>query len=143
MVDQNIDEPFGLCIFLALRDAERHRRHREHADQLPAPERELRHRAPREPGVAGALHDVVAGTHQGTATEGEDDTEGMVRPQAAERQPRQVEIQGWPRQLGRRVHADQHADDAPYARRQQEQSHDVVVVVFGTCHRGLCLEELS
>src|SRR4029079_18471467 len=74
----DVDEPFGLGVFLALRDAERHRRHRQDAPELPSPEREIGERGKRKARVAGALNDVVASTYQRGATEREDDTEGMV-----------------------------------------------------------------
>ena len=133
--DQHVDEPFRLGVFLALRDAEGHRRHREDARQLPAPERERREPAEREPRVAGALHDVVAGAHQRRAAEREDDAEGVVGADAAERQPGDVEVQRRPRHLRGGEHADRHADDAPDGRGQQEQADDVVVVGFFIGHR--------
>ena len=44
----------------------------------------LRERAEREPRVAGALHDVVAGAHQRRAAEREDHAERVVGADAAE-----------------------------------------------------------
>src|SRR5690242_20152212 len=91
--DGDVDEPFGLRVFLALRDAERHRRHREDAPELPSPEREIGERGKRKARVARALNDVVARPNQRGATEREDDAEGMVRTNAAEGQPRHAEIE--------------------------------------------------
>ena len=88
---------------------------------LPAPEREQRELAERQAHVPGALHDVVAGAHQRRAAKREDDAEGVVGADAAEREPGDVEVQRRPRQLRGREHADGHADDAPDGRGHQEQ----------------------
>ncbi len=128
--DQDVDRPFRLRVLLALRDAEGHRRHREQAGELPAVEREVGKRREREPRVPGALHDVVARAHQRGAAEREDHPERVVGADPAEREPGHVEIERRPGELGRRVDADRHADDAPDRGAQQEQADDLVVVGF-------------
>ena len=99
-----------------------------------APEREGREPAEREPRVAGALHDVVAGAHQRRAAEREDHAERVVGANAAEGQPRHAEIERRPRHLGGGEHADRHADDAPDRGGEQEQPYDLVVVGFSVGH---------
>jgi hypothetical protein len=111
--DQNVDEPLGLGVFLALRDAERNRRHGEKTRGLPAPEREQRELAEREANMPGALHDVIAGAHQRRAAKREDDAEGVVGADAAEREPGRIEVQCGPRELRGGEHADRHSRRRP------------------------------
>jgi len=56
----------------------------QHDHQLPAPEGKGGQLRQEELGLAGALHHVVAGGKQHTATEGEDHGVGVQRTQAPE-----------------------------------------------------------
>jgi len=102
---------------------------------LPAPEREQRELAEREANMPRALHDVIAGAHQRRATKREDDAEGVVGANAAEREPGNIEVQYGPRELRSCEHADGHADDTPDGRSHQEHSDHVVIVRFFCGHR--------
>jgi hypothetical protein len=57
--DQQVDGPFELGVFLALRNTERQRDCRQHNHQLPTPKRECGQPIRKQPHVAGTLNDVV------------------------------------------------------------------------------------
>src|SRR5690606_18997520 len=101
---------------------------------LPTPEREAREAPERETRVPGPLHNVVARAHQRRAAERENDAERVCRPEAAEGEPRNVEVQRGPCQLRRDEHAIRHRDDAPHRRGEKEETDDVVVVGLGLRH---------
>ena len=126
--DEQVDGPLQLRVLLALGDAQGQRHRGEHDHQLPAPEGERGQLVAEQPHPAGALHDVVGGGEQGAAAEGEDDRVGVQRAQPAEGQPRQVEVERRPEQLGGDQHAHRHADDAPDHGHHGELPDDLVVV---------------
>ena len=80
-----------------------------------------------QPDLAGALDDVVRRREQRAAAEREDHRVRVQRPQPAVGQPRDVEVELGPQQLGGDDHADQHAHDAPDDRHDGELAHHLVV----------------
>ena len=126
--DQDVDGPLELGVFLAAGPAHRQRDRREQDHQLPAPEGEGCKAVREQPDMAGPLHDVVRGGEDRAAPEGEDDGVGVQRAQAAEGEPRQVEVQGREQQLGGDDDAHQHADHPPDHGHQRELPDDLVVV---------------
>ena len=134
--DHQVDEPLRLRVLFALRDAERHRRHRQQHRELPAPEREARQAAECQPHMTGALDHVVTSAHQRRAAEREDHAEGVIGADAAVGQPGDVEVERRPGELRRREHAREHARNAPDRRRHQEQADNVIVVGFSRLGRG-------
>ena len=126
---RDVDRPDQLGVFLAARKAQRERDRRRDDDELPAPEMQLREKVARQPGLHQALRRVVdAGEHH-VADEGEDDRVGVQRPQPAEGQPRQVEVDPPEVELTGDQNADEHAHDAPEDGGEQELADDLVVVV--------------
>ncbi len=85
--------PFRLGIFLALRDAEQIAGAGDHDEEIVAEHDEPGREIAGEARAAGALHDIERGREQHIAAEGEDHRRGMQRPEAAERDPGQIEIE--------------------------------------------------
>ncbi len=127
--DQDVDRPFQLGVFLALGDAQRQGDHRADHGQLPAPEDEAGEPVRQQAYMAGALDHVQAGRKQHRAAEGEDHPVGVQRTQPAVAEPRRVEVERRPVQLGGDEHADRHAHDAPEHCRHHELVNHLVVVV--------------
>ena len=134
--DEDVDRPLELRVLLALGDAERQGDGGEHDHRLPAPEGEGREPAAEQAHVAGALHHVVRGREQGRAAEREDHRVGVQRAQPPVGEPRDVEVERRPRELGGDDHPDQHADDAPHDGHHRELAYDGVVV--GLVHARQC-----
>jgi len=65
--DQDINRPCQFGIFLALSNSQRQGNYRQHDNQIPPPKGKPGQAITPQPGRAGALHHVVAGSHQGTA----------------------------------------------------------------------------
>ncbi len=126
--DQDVDRPLELGVFLAARKAERQGERRQHDDELPAPEDDVGQDAKGEPRVAGPLHDIEAGGHQGAAAEGEDHGIRMQGAQASIRQERDPGKQIGPDQFGGDDDTHQHANNAPYDGHHREARHNLVVV---------------
>ncbi len=132
--NQKIDGPLELGVFLCRGDTERQGDGCQHDDSLPAPEGECGQLVRDQSHLAGALHHIVRGREQRRSAEREDHRVGVQRSQAAERQPRHVEVERRPRQLGGDEHAHQHADDAPHDGHHGELPHDPVVIRLCFCH---------
>mmetsp|Transcript_22328 Transcript_22328/g.88078 ORF Transcript_22328/g.88078 Transcript_22328/m.88078 type:complete len:559 (+) Transcript_22328:2076-3752(+) len=126
--DQQVDRPLEFGVFLAGGVAQRQRDRGQQDDELPAPEREPRQLGQEEPGLAGALHDVVAGREQRAAAERKNDRVGMQRSQAAIAEPGNAEVEVGPGQLGGNDDAHQHAHHPPQDGRQRKRAHRSVLV---------------
>jgi hypothetical protein len=57
--NQQINGPFELGVFFALRDAERQGNGGKHDDELPPPECKIGKPVREQPNVTGALHDII------------------------------------------------------------------------------------
>ena len=108
-----IGVPFRLGVFLRLRDAEQIAGAGDDDEEIVAEHDEPRRQIAGEPRAAGALHDIERGGDQHVAAEGEDHRRGVQRAQAAERDPRQIEIEDRKGQFAGDVEADGEAGDAP------------------------------
>ena len=78
--------------------------------------------------MAGALHDVQAGSEERRAAEGKNHRVGVQWSQAAEAEPGLVKIEGWPVKLSGDEHPHQHADDAPENGGDGKLPHNLVVI---------------
>ena len=105
--------PFRLGIFLRLGDAEQIAGAGDDDEEVVAEHDEPGRDVADEPGAAGPLHDVERGRDQHVAAEGEDHRRGMQRPDAAERDPGQIEIEHRKCELERGPKADRESGDAP------------------------------
>ena len=85
----------------------------DHDEEVVAKHHEPRRNVAGEPRPAGALHHVERGADQHVAAEGEDHRRGVQRPDAAEREPGQIEIEDRKGELERRPQADCEARNAP------------------------------
>ena len=85
--------PFRLGIFLRLGDAEQIAGAGDDDEEVVAEHDEPGREVAGEPRAAGALHDIERGRDQHVAAEGEDHRRGVQRPEAAERDPGQIEIE--------------------------------------------------
>ncbi len=97
------------------------------------PQKVKRHEGPAEqPGLAGALHDVVGRREQRRAAEGEDHRVGVQGPQAAVGEERDAVPQDeiGEGKLGGHDDPHQHADDTPDHRHDGELAYDGVVIRF-------------
>ncbi len=127
--DQNINRPFQLCVFLALGDSQRQCDHGQHDDQVPAPEGEPRQAVAPQFGPAGALHYIVAGGHQGTATKRENHRISMQRTQSPKGNVRNIEIHERPRQFGCNIYTEQRAYDQIYDCHDGKPSDHIHIVL--------------
>ncbi|MEY9897864.1 hypothetical protein ABIA44_002038 [Bradyrhizobium sp. USDA 329] len=137
--DQQIDDPhdgqpqvgvpFRLGIFLRLGDAEQIARAGDQNEEVVAQHDEPRREVAGEARAAGLLHHVEGGRDQDVAAEGEDHGGGVQRPQAAEADPGQIEVQCGPGQLRGDDEADEESGNAPEHRhegREFDRPHVVV-----------------
>ena len=124
-----IGVPFGLGVFLRLRDAEQIAGAGDDDEEVVAEHHEPGRDVAGEPRAAGALHDVERGRDQHVAAEGEDHRRGVQRPDAAEREPRQVEIEHRKGELERGPEPDREARDAPEHRGDGRELHRPHIVV--------------
>ena len=132
--DEDVDRPFQFSVFLAAGNAERQGDGRRQDDGLPAPEGEASEFVGKQAHVAGALDDVVAGGEERRTAEGENDGVRVERAKPGIGQPRDVEVQRRPKELGGNDDPDQHADDAPDYGHQGKLPDHAVIVVFGLLH---------
>jgi 23S rRNA (cytosine1962-C5)-methyltransferase len=125
--EPQVDEPFGLGVLLALRDAEQVAERRGDDEELVAQQHEPAERlAAEQAGAAGPLHHVEGRADQRGAAEGKDGGGRVQRPQSAERQVRAVEAELRPYQLGGDDDADQEGRDAPEHRQYDGRADHVV-----------------
>ncbi len=121
--------PFGLGIFLRLRDPEQIAGASDQNEEIVADHDEPRREIAGETYPAGLLNDIERGCDQDVAAEGEDHGRGMQRPQPAETGPGQIEIERRPRQLRRDQEPDGKAGDSPehrHDRGELDRAHIVV-----------------
>ena len=124
--NQNVDRPFQLGVFLALRKPQRQSDGGQHNHRLPAPEHQRRQRVGKEPRVAGSLHHVERTSHQGTTTKGKNHRVGMQGAQASEMQKTDIEFR--PDQLRGDDDTDEHADNTPDHGHDGKLAHNLIVV---------------
>ncbi len=125
---QNCQRPFQFGVFLGGGVAHGQRDQGADDHGLPTPEGEGRQAIGDQPGLAGALHHVVAGAEQCTAAKGEDHQVGVQWAQAAEAGPGQVQVELRPHELRGDEDAQAHADDPPDHRHDGELADDLVVI---------------
>ena len=137
--DQEVDDPddrepevgipLRLGVFLRLGDAEQIAGAGDDNEEIVAEHDEPGRDVAGEAGAAGALHDIERGRDQHVAAEGEDHRRCMQRADAAERKPRQIEIEDRKGELERRPQSDRKAGNAPDHRgdgRELDRAHVVV-----------------
>ena len=127
--DGDINRPLQLGILFGGGVTQRQRDGGREDDCLPAPEDEGCQRATKQSGLTGALHHVKRGGHQCTDAEGEDHCVGMEGPQTTVSQPRGLEVEGRPDQLGCDQYANRHADNSPDNRHDGKLANNGVVVL--------------
>ena len=90
--EPQINMPFRLGIFTALSDAHRIAEGGHHNEELIPPEDEVREGRPaKQPGAAGALHDMKTGPDQDRSAECKDRGRCVNWPEASEIQELQAE----------------------------------------------------
>ena len=127
--EPQVGVPFRLGVFLRLRDAEQIAGAGDEDEEVVAEHDEPRREVADEPRAAGPLHHVERRRDQHVAAEREDDRGGVQRPDAAERDPRQIEIQDGKGQLQRRPQAHREAGDAPEHRGDGRELDRAEIVV--------------
>jgi hypothetical protein len=129
-----IDIPFGFGVFLALADPQHIAQRRQHDEELVSPEHEGGEPTPAEQRrPAGPLHHVKRRREQRVATEGEDDRRRVDRPQTAEAEPLESQIENRKSQLESDEYAHRETDDPPEYRGYGELPDDCFVIAG---HRG-------
>ncbi len=126
--DREIDRPFELCVFLALRDAERQRDRGGDDDRLPAPEMEAAQTVAPHPRFAQPLRRVIDRGEDRVAREGEDRSVRVQRAKPAERRNVEPKAQCRHDELQGDEHADARRDGSPDECRRREQADDRIVV---------------
>ncbi|MHC2621203.1 hypothetical protein ACVIW2_003235 [Bradyrhizobium huanghuaihaiense] len=121
--------PFRLGIFLRLGDAEQIARARDEDEEVVADHDEPGREIAGEANATGLLHDVEGARDQHVAAEGEDHGRGVQRPQPAELNPGQIEVQRRPGQLRGDDETDEEAGDAPEHRHEGAELDRPHVVV--------------
>ena len=121
--------PFRLGIFLRLGDAEQIAGAGDHDEEVVAEHHEPGRELAGEAGPAGPLHHVERGRDQHVAAEGEDHRRGVQRPDAAEIEPGQIEVERRTGEFERRPQADQESGDAPEHRERGRDLHRAEIVV--------------
>ena len=127
--EPQIGIPFRFGIFLRLRDAEQIAGAGDDDEEVVAEDDEPRRDVAHHARPAGALHDIHRRRDQDVAAEREDDRRGVQRPQAAERDEGEVEIERRKGELERDPQADRESGDAPEHRRdggELDRPHIVV-----------------
>ena len=138
--EPQIGVPFRLGIFLRLGDAEQIAGAGDDDEEIVAEHHEPGRDVAGEARAAGALHHVERGRDQHVAAEGEDHRRGVQRPDAAERDPGQIEIEHRKGELERGPQADREAGDAPEHRgdgRELDRPHIVVGLAVDRQRRQL------
>ena len=79
-------------------------------------------------GLAEPLRGVINGGEDGVAGKGEDGRVGVQRPQPAERQVRQAQVQGRQHELQGDDQPDEEGNDTPEDGDHQERANDGVVI---------------
>src|SRR3954465_5093575 len=85
--------------------------------------------------MAGALYDIEGCAHQRTTAEGENHGVGGQRTDPAVAEPRNIQAQGRPDELGGNEGTYRHANDAPEHGHYRELPAAVIVVDLG-CSSG-------
>ncbi len=129
--DGDVQRPLEFGVFAALGDARYVGQRAQRHAAGPTPEGELGQPGEGQPGLAGALHDVVGGGEQGAAAETEDHQGGVDRTQPPEGQLGNIVIKERPSQFAGDVDADGHAEYRPYHRHDRELADDVVIILLG------------
>jgi len=96
---QDCQRQFQLCVFFARGVTHRQRDDRADDHRLPTPEGKRGERVGDQSRLAGALHDVVRGAKQCTATKGKDHKVGMQGAKTAEGRPFKAKVQFRPHKL--------------------------------------------
>ena len=111
--EPQVGVPLRLGVFLGLGDAEQIAGAGNDDEEIVAEHDEPRRDVAGETGAAGPLHHVERGPDQHVAAEREDHRRGVQRPDAPERDPRQIEIEDREGELERRPQADRESGNAP------------------------------
>src|SRR5262249_49349215 len=121
--------PFGLGIFLRLRYSEQVARAGNEDEEVVPQHHEPRREFAGNASAARLLNYVEGGRDQHIAAERKDHGGGMQRPDAAEIEPGQIEVEGGPRELERRPETNQETCDAPeYREPSRELDRSEIVV---------------
>ena len=127
--EPKVGVPFRLGVFLRLGDAEEIAGAGDDDEEIVAQHDEPGRQIADEARAAGALHDIERRCDQHIAAEGEDHRGGVQRPQPAERDERQIEIERREGELERDPQPDGESGNAPEHgkhRCQFDGSHIVV-----------------
>src|SRR5690606_38436309 len=128
--EPEVGVPFGLGIFLRLRDADEIAAYGKEAEQIVAHQHEPGAELAGQPGSGSALHNMKGGGNKRVAAEPEYDAGCMGWPHAPESGPGGVEGEVRPCELRGYPHAHEHAEDSP-DHGQHDPDLDRVVVVVG------------
>ena len=121
--------PFGFRIFFRLRDSEQIAGAGDHDEEVVAQDDEPGRDIAHQPCAAGPLDDIERRADQHIAAEGENHRRRVQWPDAAERQPRQIEIEHRKGEFERGPQPDGEAGDAPHDRRDGGELHRSEIVV--------------
>jgi 23S rRNA (cytosine1962-C5)-methyltransferase len=136
--NDQVNGPLQLRVLLAGGDPERQGNRGQDDDELPAPKGKCRKGPEGEAHAAGALHHVVGSCKKCAPAEGENHGVGMQRPQPAECQPGDIEVEIRPGHLGGDEHPNQHAHHAPDDGHDGKLLDDLIVVALrGNVHASL------
>ena len=138
---EQVGVPFRLGIFLGLRNAEQIAGAGNDDEEIVAEHDKPRRDLAGQPRAAGALHDIERRRDQHVAAKREDHRRCVQRPQAAEGDPGQIEIENRKCQLKRDVESDGEAGNAPEHGgdgRELDRPHVVVGLAIDRQRRRRC-----